>query len=337
MPDKHTVKKAKPAISTGKSGDSGFQSLFSWKKIKFAKWFAVAKSSLLPAVIILWLLSGFFIVNQDETAVVRRFGAIVDPYVKPGINWRFPWPIERADKIRTTEIKRMSIGYKIMDELQGIPPDPMEIQRLTGDTNIIEIKIMVQYQITKPADYMFNARDSQWLIRKYGEAALTRIVNSMKVDDVLTTGKLQIQSGVRKAIQDNLDRLAVGITVISCNLQDVSPPADVLDAFNDVARAKSDKEKIKSQAEGYRNDLIPRARGEAMELLNAGYSYQSELVNRAKGQAESFLSFLKEYLKAEDVTRRRLFLEMIELVLPDAKKVIIEDSPESQGKTVIIK
>jgi hypothetical protein len=117
----------------------------------------------------------------------------------------------------------------------------------------------------------------------------------------------------------------------------IPPPADVLDAFNDVARAKSDKEKIKSQAEGYRNDLIPRARGEALELLNTGYSYQSELVNRAKGQAESFLSLLKEYLKAEDVTRRRLFLEMVELVLPEAKKVIIEDSPESQGKTVIIK
>lgn len=334
MPEKRTTRKTKPSVQTGKNTASGG---FFRRRILPSKWFAVIKRFLFPALIILWPLSGFFIVNQDETAVVRRFGEIVDSYVKPGINWRFPWPIERADKIRTTEIKRMSIGYKIVDELQGIPPDPMEVQRLTGDTNIIEIKIMVQYQVTKPADYLFNARDSQWLIRKFGEAALTRIANSMKVDDVLTVGKLEIQSGVRKSIQENLDRLQIGITVISCNLQDVSPPAEVLDAFNDVARAKSDKEKIKSQAEGYRNDLIPRARGEAMELLNAGYSYQSEVVNKAKGQAESFLSLLKEYLKAENVTRRRLFIEMIEAVLPDAKKIIIEDSPESKGKTVIIK
>lgn len=334
MPEKRTTRKTKPSVRTGKETVSGG---FFRRRVMPSKWFSAAKRFLFPALIILWLLSGFFIVNQDETAVVRRFGEIVDSYVKPGINWRVPWPIERADKIRTTEIKRMSIGYKIVDELQGIPPDPMEVQRLTGDTNIIEIKIMVQYQVTKPADYLFNARDSQWLIRKFGEAALTRIANSMKVDDVLTVGKLEIQSGVRKSIQENLDRLQIGITVISCNLQDVSPPAEVLDAFNDVARAKSDKEKIKSQAEGYRNDLIPRARGEAMELLNAGYSYQSEVVNKAKGQADSFLSLLKEYLKAENVTRRRLFIEMIEAVLPDAKKVIIEDSPESKGKTVIIK
>ena len=307
------------------------------KKMKSAKWFVLARKSILPALVIIWLLSGFFIVYQDETGVVRRFGKIVDPYVKSGINWCLPWPVEKVVKIKTTEIKRMSVGYKIADDLEGIPPDPLEIQRLTGDTNIIEIKIMIQYQITKPADFLFNVKNTQWLIRKYGEAALTKIVNRMKVDDVLTGGKLEIQSGMRKDIQENLDKMKTGITIISCNLQEVSPPSDVLDAFNDVARAKSDKEKIKNQAEGYRNDLIPRARGEAQELLNAGYSYQSEVVNRAKGQAESFISMLKEYLKAENVTRRRLFIEMIETVLPEAKKVIIDDSPESRGKTVIIK
>ncbi len=291
---------------------------------------------IITIIAVLWFLSGFYIVKQDETAVVRTFGAVTREKVPPGIKWSFPWPIEKVDKIRTTEIKHMSIGYKILDDVEGIPPEPMELQRLTGDTNIVEIKIMVQYQITDPADFLFNVQDPHWLIRKFGEAALTRVTSSMTVDETLTTGKLDIQLQLMNEIQHKLNDLKTGITIKSCNLQEVHPSTDVVDAFNDVSRAKSDKEKIKSQADAYRNELIPRARGEAQRMLDDAYSYRSKVLNNAKGEAEKFTEILKEYRKAEAITRSRLFLEMLEEVLPRVTKVVIEDKPGS-AKSVIIK
>ncbi|MBN2135605.1 MAG: FtsH protease activity modulator HflK [Acidobacteria bacterium] len=289
------------------------------------------------AVLVIWVLSGFYIVNQDEAAVVMQFGKVTDPYVTPGIRWHMPWPIESILKVKTAEMKRISIGYKIIDSLEGIPPDPLEVQRLTADTNILQIKIMVQYQITNPVDYLFNINGPHWLIREFGEAALTSIISSMKVDDVLTTGKLEIQNYVRAEIQKKLDDLHSGIIIKSCNLQEAYPPDEVVDAFNDVARAKSDRERIKSEADSYRNEILPKARGRAQEILNSAYSYQSEVVNRAGGEAKSFLEVLAEYRKAPAITRERLFLEIVEQVLPRAKMVIIEDKPTAQGKAVIIK
>jgi membrane protease subunit HflK len=159
----------------------------------------------------------------------------------------------------------------------------------------------------------------------------------MKVDEALTTGKLEIQFALTREIQKNLDMLETGITIKSCNLQEVHPPEDVVDAFNDVSRAQSDREKIKSQADAYRNELLPKARGRAQEILNEATAYRSRTVNKAKGESGKFNALLVEYRKSPSVTHRRLFLETLEKVLPKVTKIIIRDKPGQKGRAVIIK
>jgi membrane protease subunit HflK len=204
---------------------------------------------------------------------------------------------------------------------------------LTGDEQIIDAQIIVQYKIKDAADYLFNVRNlegSQGTIKDAAEVALRQVVGKRPIDDVLITEKLQVEIDILELLQEIVDRYGSGIRVTEVKLQTVQPPQEVASSFSDVVSAKEDKEKLIQEAEGYKEDIIPKARGEARSLILAAEAYKEEKIKRAQGDVAKFLAVLAEYEKAKDVTRKRLYLETMEQVLPGIRKFII-DSKTSEG------
>jgi modulator of FtsH protease HflK len=275
--------------------------------------------------IALYLLSGIYVVQPNERGVVLRFGKIVHDRVGPGIHYHYPYPIERVEKPNVTEIRRMSIGYKLADSVRGVTPAPEEMQFLTGDENIINIRMLIQYIVKDPGAFLFNFIEPHWMVRKEGEAALTRILGATGVDGVLTTEKHVVQELVKKEIQDALDAYGCGIDIQSAQLQEVSPPSEVAFAFKEVSSAREDRNKIVNEAKGYRNNLIPNARGQASKLIQEAGAYKTERINMAKGDTARFLSMLAEYRKSRDLTSTRLYIEAMEEILPRMKKYIVDE------------
>jgi len=287
-----------------------------------------------PIVLVLWLLSGIYIVSPDEQGVVRRFGKAVR-ITEPGPHYHLPRPIEKVDKPKVMQIRRIEIGFRTITS--GTPARyafyPQESLMLTGDEQIIDAQIIVQYRIKDPADYLFNVRDleaPQGALKDAAEVALRQVVGQRPIDDVLIEEKLQVEIDIRKYLQQIMDDYDSGLRIIEVKLQTVRPPKEVASAFSDVVSAKEDKEKLIKEADGYQEDIIPKARGQARSIILAAEAYKAEKVERAHGDTEKFLAVLQEYQKAKDVTRKRLYLEAMEQVLPGIKKFII-DSETGQG------
>ncbi|MFB0524981.1 MAG: FtsH protease activity modulator HflK [Phycisphaerae bacterium] len=281
-----------------------------------------------PMVLLLWLLSGIYIVRPDEQGVVRRFGKAVR-ITEPGPHYRLPWPMEKVDKPKVQQVRRIEIG---VETISPGPParyqfHPEESLMLTGDEQIIDAQIIVQYKIRDAAKYLFNVRyleGPQGTIKDAAEVALRQVVGQRPIDDVLIEEKLQVEIDIRELLQRIIDGYESGIRIIEVKLQTIQPPKEVAAAFSDVVSAKEDKEKLIQEAKGYQEDIIPKARGERDRIILEAEAYREERMKHAHGDAEKFLAVLKEYQKAEDVTRKRLYLETMEKVLPGTKKFIID-------------
>ncbi|MBW8002336.1 MAG: FtsH protease activity modulator HflK [Planctomycetes bacterium] len=288
---------------------------------------------LIPAAIILWLLSGVYIIRPDEQGVVRMFGKAVRS-TEPGPHYHLPWPIETVNKVKVKQVRRLEIGFKTINP--GPPAryrfKPEESLMLTGDEQIVDAQIIVQYQIKDAKKFLFNVRGletSNGALKDAAEVALRQVVGQRPIDDVLIGEKLQIEIDIRELLQKIIDRYEGGIQVREVKLQTVRPPAEVERAFSDVVSAKEDKERLIKEAEGYREDILPKARGKAQSVIRASEAYKAERIKRSEGDADRFLSVLKEYEKAKDVTRKRLYLETMEKVLPSIKKFVID--PKTGG------
>ena len=305
-------------------------------KIKFqlpkqwAFWLKLA----VPILLALWLLSGIYIVGPDEQGVVRRFGKVVRT-TEPGPHYRLPSPIEKVNRPKIQQARRLEIGFETVSP--GPPArysfHPEESLMLTGDEQIIDAQIIVQYKIKDAADYLFNVRNlegSQGTIKDAAEVALRQVVGERPIDDVLIREKLQVEIDIRDLLQEIVDGYESGIRITEVKLQTVQPPKEVASSFSDVVSAKEDKDKLIQEAEGYKEDIIPKARGEARSIVLAAEAYKEEKIKRAQGDVAKFLAVLQEYEKAKDVTRKRLYLETMEQVLPGIKKFII-DSATSEG------
>jgi membrane protease subunit HflK len=281
------------------------------------------------------LLSCFYIVDADEQGVVKRFGKY-NRTEKPGIHFKLPWPIESVQKPKVTQVKRIEIGFRTIDP--GPPASyrevPEESLMLTGDLNIVSSEFIVQYRIKDAEEYLFNVKDVETVLRDAAEAAKRQVIGDKEIDYVLTVGKAEIQEEVRGLLQEIMDSYKAGIHIVAVQLQDVEPPKPVIGAFKDVASAKEDRDKFINQAEAYRNEVVPRAQGEAQKLLNEAEAYKAEKINRAKGEADRFIKILEEAKKAEDVTRKRLYLETMESVLSGMDKFII-DSKNSSSLNIL--
>ena len=297
---------------------------------QWASWF----KWIIPLILVIWLLSGIYIVGPDEQGVVRRFGRVVR-ITEPGPHYRLPRPIEKVDKPKIQQARRIEIGF------ETISPGPPARYRfhteeslmLTGDEQIIDAQITVQYKIKDPANYLFKVRNlegSQGTIKDAAEVALRQVVGERPIDDVLIDEKLQVEIDIRSLLQEIVDAYESGIRINDVKLQTVQPPQEVASSFSDVVSAKEDKDKLIQQAEGYKEDIIPKARGEARSIILAAEAYKEEKIRRAQGDVAKFLAVLAEYEKAKDVTRKRLYLETMEQVLPGIRKFII-DSDTSEG------
>ncbi len=258
-------------------------------------------------------MSAFYVVGPDEEGVVRRFGKWVRTE-SSGLNFKFPYPIEKVDLPKVTQVKEISVG-KILKEAK----------MLTGDENILLVEVRVQYKIKDAAHYLFNVANVEETIKDATESALRQTIGSHPIDNPLTEKKAEIMDEIQILLQEMLDDYKCGIDVRQVQLQDVNPPQEVDFAFKDVQSAREQKEQLINKALGYQNDIIPKARGEAEQMLREAEAYREERTKRAEGDASRFLSVLAEYRKAKDVTEKRLYLETMEQILPDIEKVILDE------------
>jgi len=287
--------------------------------------------AMLSGFVLVYVLTGIYMVNPGEQAVIRRFGSVLDKSITEGIHYRLPWPIDKVEKVNVSEVRRADVGVSLPEHEHKDNP-PQNIQLLTGDENIISTEAVVHYKIKDAAKYLYNVNsDEERLVRNSVEAALVYLTASMGVDDILTSEKVKAQGLIMKKAQDILDGYNSGIQVTTFNIKAIVPPNEVADAFRDVTTAKEDKEKEINQASGYYNSLIPEARGKANEQITKAESYKAEVVNMAKGDAQRFEAMLVEYQKnsqiySQDTTKYRLFLETMEKILPKVKKYIVNPS-----------
>jgi len=282
--------------------------------------------------IVSWLASGFYTVAPNETGVITRFGKL-HAKVPSGIHYALPWPIDRVCTPRTGEVKRIEVGFRGLGKLFS---EPRRSDILTGDENILKIMMVVQYKIRDPVAYLFRAEEPQWLVERTVESALNRNVAGLPVDAVLTTAKGEIQIKTIKMAQEMLNACNAGILLHGGNLQEVSPPVPVLEAFKDVASAKKDSERKIDEARENEGMIVQDATGRARELISKAQGYSAGRVCVAQGDASRFLSLLEEYRKAKDVTRTRLYVGAMERILSKTKIVIIGNQEESGSSKVTI-
>jgi membrane protease subunit HflK len=271
------------------------------------------------------------VVAPDEQGVIRRFGKFVR-IESPGLNYHLPYPIETVVTPAVTRVKRIEIGFRsiINDQSTRYQEIPDEALMLTGDENIVSADAIVQYKIKDPVSYLFNIILPEETVKNAAEATLRQVIGERKIDEALTIGKYEIQEETKKLLQDLLDSYKSGIFVVAVQLQDVNPPKEVQEAFKDVASAKEDKSKYINQAQGYENDLIPKARGEAVKMTKEAEGYKIERIKKAEGDVAKFNNILTEYKKGEYITQARLYLETMEEILPNMNKVIV-DLKENQS------
>jgi len=278
---------------------------------------------LLGAALALWLFTGTYMVGPDEVGVVRTFGEFTR-VAQSGLNYHFPYPIEQVNTPAVTEVKRIEIGFRTLRNGQYRSVEKESLM-LTGDENIVDAEMIVQYKIKDPVKYLFRIVEPELTVREAAEASLRTVVGRNKIDETLTTGKFKIQEETKIQLQLILDKYDSGIHVVAVQLQDVSPPKEVIGAFKDVASAKEDKNRMVNQAEGYRNNIIPKARGEAEAMIRDAEGFRQARIKRSEGDAAKFTTILKEYRKAKGITQKRLYLETMERVLPNIEKIIIPD------------
>ena len=279
---------------------------------------------LVALVVVIWLASGFYIVDEGRRGVVTRFGRYTET-TQPGPRWHLPFPVEAVELVDFSQVKTIEIGYR------NTPKNKIdkEAVMLTDDENIIDIQFAVQYNLKSAEDYVFNNRRPDQIVAYVAESAIREVVGKSKMDFALYEGREQIAKQTEQLMQQNLDRYGTGVFVQKVTLQNVQPPDKVQAAFDDAVKAGQDRERLKNEGQAYANDVVPRARGNAARLLEEANGYRTEVEQRAQGDAERFNRILVEYQKAPGVTRDRLYLDMMQTVLGNASKVLVDQKSGS--------
>jgi membrane protease subunit HflK len=284
-------------------------------------------------IIIAWLFTGLYRVQTNEQGVVLRFGQWVQT-TEPGLNWHLPWPIETALTPSVTSVQQIDIGFVAAgnDRARSARRDiEEESLMLTGDQNIIDIDFTVQWKIADAGQYLFNIRDPEATVKIAAESAMREIIGRTDIQPALTEARGTVESEARILLQATLDEYEAGIEITELALQDVQPPRAVIDAFNDVLRAQQDRDRARNEADRYRNDILPRARGEALRTVQEAEAYKEQLENQAEGEAQRFLSVFRAYQQNPDVTRQRMYLETMQDVISNTDKVILDNQGGSGG------
>ncbi|WP_298932229.1 FtsH protease activity modulator HflK, partial [uncultured Ramlibacter sp.] len=284
-------------------------------------------AGLIAAVVVLiWLGTGFFIVQEGQQAVITQFGRYKST-AGAGFNWRLPYPVQRHELVFVTQTRSIDIGRDTIIKATGLRDSAM----LTEDENVVEIKFAVQYRLSDARAWLFESKNPQDAITQAAETAVREVIGKMKMDNALGEGRDSIGPNVRKLMQTILDRYKVGVEIVGINLQQggVRPPEQVQAAFDDVLKAGQERERAKNEAQAYANDVIPRAVGSASRLKEEAEGYKSRIVAQAQGDAQRFRSVLTEYQKAPQVTRDRMYLDTMQQIYGNVTKVLVDSGKGS--------
>jgi membrane protease subunit HflK len=286
----------------------------------------------LIAIVVLWVASGFYRVLPDEVGVVLRFGAY-NRTTQPGLNYHLPTPIESVLRPSVTRVNRTEIGYRSGESTttRSGRDLPEEALMLTGDENIVDINFTVFWVIKDAQAYLFHIRAPDATVKSAAESAMREIVGETPIAQALAEGRGKIETDTQHLLQRILDSYGAGIIITQVQMAKVDPPAQVIDAFRDVQRALADRERLRNEAESYRNDILPRARGVAVQTRQDAEAYRAEIVARSQGDADRFVAVYRAYKVAQDVTLQRLYLETMEEILKNSNKVIIDKAAQGQS------
>jgi modulator of FtsH protease HflK len=277
-------------------------------------------------LVVVWAFSGLYRVLPDEQGVVLRFGKFVST-TQPGLNYHIPYPIETVLTPKVTKVNRIDVGFRSASDsgrTSGIGDVSEESLMLTGDENIVNIDFSVFWVIKDAGKFLFKIQSPVETVKAAAETAMRQVIAKSKLQSILTEGRSSIEIETQEIIQSILDEYESGIQVTQVQTQKADPPDQVIDAFRDVQAARADMERSKNEAEGYANDVIPRARGDAAKILQEAQAYKQQVVAAAEGEASRFIAIYNEYAKAKKVTQERMYLETMEKVLADINKVIID-------------
>lgn len=266
-----------------------------------------------------WLASGFYIVDEGQRGVVLRFGKHVDT-TQAGLRWHIPYPIEKVEAVNVSQVRTVEIGYRNNVRSKVLKESLM----LTDDENIIDIQFAVQYILNDPEKFLFNNREPDSAVLQVAESAIREAIGKSKMDFVLYEGREEVTARTTELMQTILDRYEIGITVSRVTMQNAQPPEQVQAAFDDAVKAGQDRERQRNEGQAYANDVIPRARGAAARLMEEASGYQQRVISSAEGDASRFEQILVEYSKAPGVTRDRLYIDMMQQVLSNTSKILID-------------
>ena len=275
----------------------------------------------IAAVIGIWLLTGFYRVQTDQQGVVLRFGEWVNT-TRPGLNWHIPYPVESVVTPSVEEINQIDVGFRSVGGGQRDVEEESLI--LTGDQNIIDIDFSVQWKIADAGKYLFNIRAPRDTVKIAAESAMREIIGRTDIQPALTEARAEIEGKTKGLLQKILDSYDSGLLITGIKLQNVQPPQQVVDAFNDVQRALQDRDRLRNEAQSYRNDILPKARGEAQKMIQGAEAYREQIINEAEGQAQRFNQVLGAYKEAPTVTRERMYLETMQQVYSRTDKVLMD-------------
>jgi len=277
---------------------------------------------LAAAILVFWGVSGFYRVQPDQQGVELLFGKYVKT-TQPGLNYWFPAPVGQVLRPSVTQTNQVTVGFRGAGT--SIREVPQESHVLAGDQNIADIQFVVQWRVREAGNYLFNMRDPELTVKIAAESALREVVGRNPLQAVMTNQRDLIAQQSRELLQTIMDGYNSGVTILDLRIQKADPPKEVIDAFNDVQRAKQDEERLRNEALAYRNDIIPRAKGEAARMVQNATAEKEKLVKEAEGQAARFTSFYQTYVANKDITTRRMYLETMQEVLSKSEKILIDE------------
>jgi membrane protease subunit HflK len=284
-----------------------------------AKGFPGGAWLLVMLVVIIWLASGFYIVDASQRGVVLRFGKYHQT-TEPGPQWHLPYPIESVEVVNLSQVRTLEVGYRNNVKNKVLKESLM----LTDDENIVDLQFALQYVLKDPKDYLFNNRSPDEAVMQVAESAMREIVGKSKMDFVLYEGRESIRAQAQKLMQEILDRYQTGIAISQVTMQQAQPPEQVQAAFDDAVKATQDRERQINEGQAYANDVVPKARGTASRLMQESEGYKQRIISTADGEASRFRQILAEYNRAPAVTRERMYLDTVQQVLINISKVIVD-------------
>ncbi len=283
--------------------------------------------------LVLFITLCTYIVKPGEQAVVQQFGAWDRTKSQEGLSFKLPWPIETVTKVNVNEIRKMNIGFaerygRTASQTQDIPEESL---MLTSDRNIVDIDLVIQWNIKSAEDYLFNIKDQESTIKKVAESAIREEIGQTNMFPIITTERDSVAQATKQIIQENLDEYNSGVNITQVLIQRAEVHPDVQQAFQDVQSAKQDAEDVQNKARAYREGILPQARGQAIQLIQDAQAYKESTVAKSNGDAERFNSVYESYLQGQDVTKKRIYIETMENVLSNAQKIILDSNGANQG------